>query len=504
MQAPASFEMKGKSAILGSVVHSLDFGEVQIINNGMLVYSNAGIIEQLLDLDKTPVSKDNLSQFKSVQDFTGKLIMPGFIDAHCHAPQYVFSGTGMDLPLLAWLEKYTFPCEARFADENFARVAYEKSIRRHLKSGTTFAAYFATIHNSGGKVLVDVINRVGQRAFVGKVSMDRNSPDFYIEETVRGCEDAEEFARYVLSMTPVGSTFLRSIDLKTSLNATALLEQSRGARTWARPSLSGGASSASGANTISVTSSPRTPGAAASGLGSSLKRPRTISTGDEADFFPNGASRGVSFTEPSTPHTPSAPSGPPVAETFSSARARTISASDMDLYGNFEDDDFYASGKFDPADYAVSATSGSSASSDSGAAVTTLLNQPFTPLVLPCVTPRFVPTCTGEMLASLGAMAAKYGLPYAPPFQFLFYRFTLVALLMAVSGDLKLGAIAAWRTFGAFPTGSPRGTWRLLGATATRLAIRARRVRGGLRTQRRRALRCWSGRPCAAAPKAAA
>jgi cytosine/adenosine deaminase-related metal-dependent hydrolase len=80
----------------------------------------------------------------------------------------------------------------------------------------------------------------------------------------------------------------------------------------------------------------------------------------------------------------------------------------MDLYGGFEDDQYYESGRFNPDDYITSATS---SSGDSGGAVRTLLNHPFTPLVLPCVTPRFVPTCTGEMLGSLGVIAAKYGLP---------------------------------------------------------------------------------------------
>ena len=36
------------------------------------------------------------------------------------------------------------------------------------------------------------------------------------------------------------------------------------------------------------------------------------------------------------------------------------------------------------------------------------------------------------LLWSTGFIAAKFGLPYAPPFQFLFYRFLLVAVLMVV------------------------------------------------------------------------
>ena len=127
----------------------------------------------------------------------------------------------MDLPLLQWLEKYTFPTESRFSDLEFARNVYSKSVRRHLRNGTTFACYFATIHNSAAKVLVDVIADAGQRAFVGKVSMDRNSPDFYIEETKKGLEDAEEFVRFVISRSEVGREFIARVDSNSARAAAA-------------------------------------------------------------------------------------------------------------------------------------------------------------------------------------------------------------------------------------------------------------------------------------------
>lgn len=58
----------------------------------------------------------------------------------------------MDLPLLQWLEKYTFPCESKFKDVEFARDVYTKAVTRHLRSGTTTCSYFATIHVDACKV----------------------------------------------------------------------------------------------------------------------------------------------------------------------------------------------------------------------------------------------------------------------------------------------------------------------------------------------------------------
>ena len=108
--------------------------------------------------------------------------------------------------------------ESKFGDDIFARNAYEKSVHRHLKCGTTFAAYFATLHLPASKILVDVIKKLGQRAFVGKVNMDRNSPDYYVEETTKGCDDAEEFIRHVLKLSPSGQTLLDAVDGEQQLH----------------------------------------------------------------------------------------------------------------------------------------------------------------------------------------------------------------------------------------------------------------------------------------------
>ncbi|CAM9679723.1 unnamed protein product [Sphacelaria rigidula] len=102
----------------------------------------------------------------------------------------------MDLPLLQWLETYTFPVEARFKNTTFARKVYEKAVRRHLMYGSTTCSYFATVHLEATKVLVDVIRGLGQRAFVGKVSMDRNAPDYLVEATSDAKRDVEEFVKF--------------------------------------------------------------------------------------------------------------------------------------------------------------------------------------------------------------------------------------------------------------------------------------------------------------------
>ena len=57
-------------------------------------------------------------------DYSNKLVIPGLVDLHIHAPQYAFRGIGMDYELIEWLNTYTFPEEAKYKDIEYAKKAY--------------------------------------------------------------------------------------------------------------------------------------------------------------------------------------------------------------------------------------------------------------------------------------------------------------------------------------------------------------------------------------------
>ena len=71
----------------------------------------------------------------------------------------------------------------KFADLGHARRVYAAAVHRSLRAGTTTCAWFATLHLDASKLLVDVVRACGQRAHVGKVSMDTNAPESYVEQT---------------------------------------------------------------------------------------------------------------------------------------------------------------------------------------------------------------------------------------------------------------------------------------------------------------------------------
>ena len=131
----------------------------------------------------------NYRAIRDARDASGQLvilpassyILPGFVDLHVHAPQYPQLGDALDVPLEVWLQKHTFPLEARYQDAAFARRVYGLLVEDLLANGTTTALYFATIHQEATRALVDICLEKGQRALVGKVAMDNTEecPDYY-------------------------------------------------------------------------------------------------------------------------------------------------------------------------------------------------------------------------------------------------------------------------------------------------------------------------------------
>lgn len=149
------------------------------------------------------------SQFKSLPlaDYSGKLIVPGMTDLHVHAPQFQFRGTGMDLPLLPWLDKYAFKEEAKYSDTAYAKKAYAMFADALVRSFTTRAVIFATLHKNADLILADELEKTGLKTALGLVNMDRNSPSNLVQSSVKSAVcDTEEFilaTQRLTNVTPV-------------------------------------------------------------------------------------------------------------------------------------------------------------------------------------------------------------------------------------------------------------------------------------------------------------
>ena len=116
-------------------------------------------------------------------DYSGKLIVPGLVDLHTHAPQYALRGLGMDKELLGWLNTYTFPEEAKYDDLEYARAAYTAVIQDMVKGPNTRFCLYSTVHLPATLLLMDMLEESGLVCMAGKVNMDRNCPEYLKEES---------------------------------------------------------------------------------------------------------------------------------------------------------------------------------------------------------------------------------------------------------------------------------------------------------------------------------
>ncbi|WP_349944094.1 amidohydrolase family protein [Lacrimispora sp. BS-2] len=176
--------MTGKNnfVLKGNICYSEDVRTLKTVEQGYLVCrdgKSAGIYKELP------------AQFQDylLKDWGDMLIVPGLVDLHIHAPQFAFRGLGMDLELLDWLNTNTFPEEAKYADLEYANKAYGIFAESMKKSATTRACIFGTIHRQATELLMDLMEETGLKTMIGKVNMDRNSPDYLREE---GAEESEQ------------------------------------------------------------------------------------------------------------------------------------------------------------------------------------------------------------------------------------------------------------------------------------------------------------------------
>ena len=184
----------------GNLIHAPSFGRLETIPGGYLVLEE-GVLQGVY-----PVLPERYAACP-VEDYGESLIMPSFVDLHLHAPQYPMLGMGMDLPLLDWLNTYTFRTEARFEDTDYARRVYRALAEDLIAWGTTRVAMFSSRHTDATLILMEELERAGVTGYVGKVNMDRNggpvqeATETSVAETLRWLERCQ-FAHVKPILTP--------------------------------------------------------------------------------------------------------------------------------------------------------------------------------------------------------------------------------------------------------------------------------------------------------------
>ncbi len=123
----------------------------------------------------------------------GCWILPGFIDAHLHVPQW--DRRGIDgLPALEWQEKIGYPAEVRLAAGDTARALAEDFTRGMIANGTTTVAAFGSSFKQEVDTTFGVFAERGLRAIYGMALNDTDMPAELNQQPDKALDDARALA----------------------------------------------------------------------------------------------------------------------------------------------------------------------------------------------------------------------------------------------------------------------------------------------------------------------
>lgn len=122
---------------------------------------------------------------ETVIDGRGDLLVPGFVNTHCHAAMTLFRGYGEDLPLSRWLEEKIFPAEDRLTEESVywgSMLAIAEMLRNGI---TSFSDMYFFCPQTARAVLESGIKANLSRSLVSF------APGIKLEEDSRFLESVE-------------------------------------------------------------------------------------------------------------------------------------------------------------------------------------------------------------------------------------------------------------------------------------------------------------------------
>ena len=99
-------------------------------------------------------------------------LMPGLVNAHCHAAMTLMRGLADDLPLMTWLNEHIWPAEGALISPAYVADGVELAAAEMLLGGTTAVndQYFFP------EAAVEVYRRMGMRAAVGLILLEFPTP----------------------------------------------------------------------------------------------------------------------------------------------------------------------------------------------------------------------------------------------------------------------------------------------------------------------------------------
>ncbi|KAH8998581.1 hypothetical protein EDB92DRAFT_1791476 [Lactarius akahatsu] len=166
----------------GDFVHTVQLSDIMICHDYLL-----GKSSMFVSMRRPRFPAPSYRTRATIPSFLylqASFLLPTFCDLHLHAPQFLYQGTGLHLPLMEWLNEYAFKAEERLDREpDLARRVYTRLGERLVENGTGAVLLFGTIKEETNVILAETMQKIGIRAFIGKLSMDISTRPTYTEST---------------------------------------------------------------------------------------------------------------------------------------------------------------------------------------------------------------------------------------------------------------------------------------------------------------------------------
>jgi 5-methylthioadenosine/S-adenosylhomocysteine deaminase len=164
-------------AVIGSADHEMDRGYV-VVDDAIIIECAAGAAPRSV-----------LAVADVVVDTTGQVLMPGFINAHCHLFQSMLRGLSTNRSLESWLEHDIWPAIPLLTPDDFEMAALG-GLAENLRSGVTSVLenhYVQTSPENAHRV-ARAFQRIGIRGLIARGGVDVNligtNPDEARQESI--------------------------------------------------------------------------------------------------------------------------------------------------------------------------------------------------------------------------------------------------------------------------------------------------------------------------------
>jgi 5-methylthioadenosine/S-adenosylhomocysteine deaminase len=146
---------------------------VPVVPRGVVLADHAVVVHRGRIVDLLP-SVDARLRYEAgrVHELSRHTLIPGLVNAHCHAAMSLLRGIADDLPLMTWLQEHIWPAEGALVSAEFVADGAELAAAEMLAGGVTAVndQYFFP------EAAAPVFRRLGMRASLGAPVLEFPTP----------------------------------------------------------------------------------------------------------------------------------------------------------------------------------------------------------------------------------------------------------------------------------------------------------------------------------------